>query len=547
MDDDAKSDEEVEILRQGLLAVKIPSELKQRIRKPWASTFIVKVYGRTVGLNFIQARLLAIWKLAGRLDCVDLGHGFFLTRLSLGEDYENVLRKGPLFIREHFLSIRPWKPDFKPTLANVSSIAVWIRLNELPIKYYNAEVLQLIGRAIGNVLQVDTFTVSEIRGRFARLCVQVDVEKPLATAIMIGRLEQQISYEGIQKMCFECGCLGHRKEYCPHVVRQGPSASKAEVKEAGATCSSSRSAHVPDEARNGEGTTGVLHVTEQNTEQEDVREGVYGPWVVIARKKGSTKPLRSGGTLPRQGSGISIKNTKHVENGSTDRAAALDGITRETKRKLAPQKFLDKAQISSVLQSFRQEGKFQAQQSPTRMLKTSETSHTLFQPKPAQNSLRLSSVKGKKGAARNRVISGEQGSAMGVQSSNCNGSSLSQVSVDLVGNDGQRINCVGQHKIGSADGLQFTAGTRSTRSEAREMGFYPDQGVSKVEPKIGVLQPLTQESMKGEQAGVGEGVDHRGFVLGDDFIIEGQAAGGASTSDISNFSVMKCEANEEVL
>nr|POE54626.1 hypothetical protein CFP56_53197 [Quercus suber] len=152
MDDDIESDGEVEMLRQGLLAIKIPRELKQRIRKPWASAFIVKVYGRSVGLNFIQARLLALWKPAGRLDCEDLGHGFFLTRLSLGEDYENVLRKGPWFIGDHFLSIRPWEPDFKPALASVSSIAVWIRLNELPIEYYNAEALQLIVKAIGNVL-----------------------------------------------------------------------------------------------------------------------------------------------------------------------------------------------------------------------------------------------------------------------------------------------------------------------------------------------------------------------------------------------------------
>ena len=171
IDDDAESDEEVESFLQGLLAVKIPNELKRRIRKPWASAFFVKVYGRTVRLNFIQARLLALWKPAGRLDCVDLGHGFFLTRLSLGEDYENVLRKGPWFIRDHFLSIRSWEPDFKPALASVSSIAVWIRLNELPIEYYNAEALQLIGKAIGNVLRVDTFTASKTRGRFARMWI----------------------------------------------------------------------------------------------------------------------------------------------------------------------------------------------------------------------------------------------------------------------------------------------------------------------------------------------------------------------------------------
>ena len=108
------------------------------------------------------------------------------------EDFETVLKRGLWFINEHFLSIRPWMPNFRPVTANVSSIAIWIRLNKLPIEYYNAKALHQIGKTIGNVLRVDIHTASETRGRFARLCVQVDVNKPLATAILIGKFKQPI-------------------------------------------------------------------------------------------------------------------------------------------------------------------------------------------------------------------------------------------------------------------------------------------------------------------------------------------------------------------
>lgn len=101
---------------------------------------------------------------------LDLQHGFFLTRFLLREDYEATLKKGPWFTREHFLSIRTWEPYFRPAMANISSIAVWIRLNELSIQYYNAEALHQISKTIGNVLRVDTHIASEARGRFARLC-----------------------------------------------------------------------------------------------------------------------------------------------------------------------------------------------------------------------------------------------------------------------------------------------------------------------------------------------------------------------------------------
>ena len=118
--------------------VKISRKDKQRIKAPWAKALIVKVYGRSVSYGFIQAHLQSLWKPVGSLDCVDLGKEFYLVRFSLEEDHAVVLGKGPWFIRENFLSIRLWEPNFKPSAASVTSIAVWIRLNELPIKYYKA-------------------------------------------------------------------------------------------------------------------------------------------------------------------------------------------------------------------------------------------------------------------------------------------------------------------------------------------------------------------------------------------------------------------------
>ena len=132
MEDEAESDEEAENLREGLVAVKFSGDFKKRIRTPWSKALIIKVYGRSVGLNFLQNRLLSLWKPAGRLNCIDLGHGFYLTHFSLKDDYEAVLRKGPWFIGENFLSIRPWEPDFRLESANVTSIVVWIRLKGLP-------------------------------------------------------------------------------------------------------------------------------------------------------------------------------------------------------------------------------------------------------------------------------------------------------------------------------------------------------------------------------------------------------------------------------
>lgn len=53
MEAGAESDEEVEDLREGFAAMKLSKEVKHCIRATWASSFIVKVYGKTVGFTFM--------------------------------------------------------------------------------------------------------------------------------------------------------------------------------------------------------------------------------------------------------------------------------------------------------------------------------------------------------------------------------------------------------------------------------------------------------------------------------------------------------------
>ena len=171
MEDLPKAERDISSLKEGLAVVRISNDLKHKIRAQWTKALIIKVYGRMVGFSFLQEKIMALRNSRGRIDYVGLGKEFFLFRFSVKEDYNLVLEKGPLFIGEHFLSIRPWVPNFRPFASNVSSIVVWVRLNELPIEYYQVEALKEIGSTIRTVLRIDTHTALESRGRYARICV----------------------------------------------------------------------------------------------------------------------------------------------------------------------------------------------------------------------------------------------------------------------------------------------------------------------------------------------------------------------------------------
>ena len=78
-----------------------------------------------------------MWKPIGKMDCVDLGHNFFLVKFLIKKDNSKVFKGGPWFVEGHYLFIRYWEPNFRSSTANMSSMAVWILLLELRLSIMN--------------------------------------------------------------------------------------------------------------------------------------------------------------------------------------------------------------------------------------------------------------------------------------------------------------------------------------------------------------------------------------------------------------------------
>lgn len=220
MDEEVSSDEEDDELCEGMVSLKHSKDEKTRIRAPWEKSIIVKIFGRSLGYSFLAERLRSMWKLVGRMDCVNVGQDFFLIKFELQSNLDEVIKGGPWFVGQQFLSIYQWEFEFKASLASCLSVAVWVRLPELPIEFYELTILKKIGKTIGPILIIDSHTLNGERGRFVRICVQIDVNKPLIRSINIERMIQPVQYGGLNSLCFACGCLGHRKDQCPTVIKK---------------------------------------------------------------------------------------------------------------------------------------------------------------------------------------------------------------------------------------------------------------------------------------------------------------------------------------
>nr|POF24678.1 hypothetical protein CFP56_56762 [Quercus suber] len=198
----------------------------------------------------------------------------------------------------------------RPSNATYNLVAVWLRLPELPFEFYNPGVLKEIGSAIGPVLQVDSYTASEARGRYARICVQVDLNKPLIKSILLE---------------------GHWKEGCPYSVKANLSTSTLEQE------SKSGEEEVDVMASNNSQEAGTSNMNPKNE---------YGPWfeglvsyVTSNNPRGNARgahgpvdALRSKGNIgkPKQTSSSGVKIIPITSNIALPQAPSLNFLQKQT-------------------------------------------------------------------------------------------------------------------------------------------------------------------------------------------------------------------------
>ena len=68
--------------------------------------------------------------------------------------------------------------------------------------------------AIGRPIKVDTNTLKVERGKFARVCVEVDLTMPVVGKIWVNSHWYKVQYEGLHLICTSCGCYGHLGRNC---------------------------------------------------------------------------------------------------------------------------------------------------------------------------------------------------------------------------------------------------------------------------------------------------------------------------------------------
>ncbi|XP_021803305.1 uncharacterized protein LOC110747435, partial [Prunus avium] len=282
-------DEDVVISRGGRgPSIQFSERAMNRLCQPWKNALILKFLGRSHTYNYIHDRLQQKWCLKGGWKLIDLVNDYFVAKFDLEEDMNHVLTEGPWVISGQYLTLQKWRPGFCPTTAHISRMAVWIRVSAIQLECFDVWALKRIGNLLGKLLKIDAFTTSQNRGKFARLCIEIDLTKPLDAFVQINQVWYNIEYEGLPDICYLCGLYGHKRENCRQ--REKPPAKVTEDLQAG----KSPNQMEPD--------TNMEHVN-----AEKVVDNLRGPWMIVPPRR---KPKNGNKGVGEQSNGLNYHGSR---------------------------------------------------------------------------------------------------------------------------------------------------------------------------------------------------------------------------------------------
>lgn len=134
-----------------------------------------------------------------------------------------ILSEGPYFYHAHYIHLERWRPDFDVETTQIVTAMAWVRFPTIALEYFDEGAFLEVAKVFGRPIKVDSMIAAVSRGQFARVCVELDLAKPLVTRFWLRRKLHHVVYEGLLVICFSCGRVGHRDNVCPHVIRPSTS------------------------------------------------------------------------------------------------------------------------------------------------------------------------------------------------------------------------------------------------------------------------------------------------------------------------------------
>lgn len=195
----------------------IGDDLWQLARVKMQTSLYAKFLGKSLPLDQVKLALADAWRDLGTFTMDDLPNGFYYVCCETPEMQNRLLWDGPWMVAGRILQLTPSFESFQPAFEKLALAAVWIQIYHLPIELWEKEILEVIASQFGRILKVDEHILDHSRMRYARICVELDLSRPLqqGTWVKYGDFSVfvLVLYEKLLVFSYRYGTVGHGKAH----------------------------------------------------------------------------------------------------------------------------------------------------------------------------------------------------------------------------------------------------------------------------------------------------------------------------------------------
>ncbi|GAA0183918.1 hypothetical protein LIER_31250 [Lithospermum erythrorhizon] len=225
-------------LYQGKPSVVFPISEKQVLVEKLKYVLVGKFTHGRPSMDIIKKFFISL-KLKGACNSTICDKKHIFIECVCEEDFNRIWLKLKWVIVGYVMRVFKWSPDFSP-LKESSIAPVWIRVEGLPLYLFDEMSLRSISNSIGRLIRVDPRNVNRTMLNSARICVELDVSKPLLEDILIifedefskvilERLWVKVFYDVLPLFSDFCCHIGHGVDGCKRrweEVRLGKAAAQ---------------------------------------------------------------------------------------------------------------------------------------------------------------------------------------------------------------------------------------------------------------------------------------------------------------------------------
>lgn len=129
--------------------------------------------------------------------------------------WKKVLSGGQWTFRDDAVIFVPYDGMQRFSEVVIESIALWIRIYDIPERMMRDDFVRSLGNKVGRVLEI-----GEARMDYKRVRIDFPLAKPVMAMVQRrvqgrGTMEFKVRYENIPHFCFLCGRISHPERECP--------------------------------------------------------------------------------------------------------------------------------------------------------------------------------------------------------------------------------------------------------------------------------------------------------------------------------------------